>query len=175
MNLIRGFKRITRVLAIVIAVACGIFAGFLAVQQYDDANTVRANPFSRVLYLEKRIARTEENIRVLGNMNMDKDAQGADSSIKQSLMSSVIEDKKALDNERKRLKVLEKEREKRFWYNLPIAQLIGMVVLCGLGGAVAGYVGTWVILWYGGLAIFILIGWLILGFADEKPKDEQKQ
>lgn len=68
-------------------------------------------------------------------------------------------------------------QRKKFWYNLTIAKLIGMVVLWGLSGAVAGYVGTWVILWYGSLAIFIFIGWLILGFRDEpdKPKAEQKQ
>ena len=87
--------------------------------------------------------------------------------VKQLLMSSIIEDKERLENERK----------KSFWYNLSTAELIGMVVLHGLGSAVAGYVGTWVILWYGGLAlwygglaIFILVGWLILGFADEKQK-----
>ncbi len=43
-----------------------------------------------------------------------------------------------------------------------------MVVLSGLAGAVAGYMGTWVVLWYGGSAIFILVGGLILGFADKK-------
>lgn len=175
MNWERGFKRITRVLAIVIAVACGGVAGFLPFQKYDDANTVSADSNWRVLNLEKRIATTKENIHVLGNMNMDRDTQGADSSLKQLLMSSIIEDKERLENERKRQEVKENQRKKSFWYKLPKAKLIGMVVLYGLGGAVVGYVGTWVILWYGGLAIFILVGWLILGFADKNPKDDPKQ
>jgi len=35
--------------------------------------------------------------------------------------------------------------------------------------------GHLVILWYGDLAIFILVRWIILGFADINSKDEQKE
>jgi len=162
MNLIRGFKRITCVLAIVIAVACGIVAGFSPVQRYhyaranwwylDDPLVIRPPTEKDLAEFEK----WQQGNKVIIDANSY--VIDPDSSIKQTLMTMC---NNYSENQRK-----------RFWYNLPIAKLIGMVVLYGLGGAVAGYVGTWVILWYGGLAIFILIGWLILGFADEKPKDE---
>ncbi|MGD2095693.1 MAG: hypothetical protein PVH77_11865 [Phycisphaerales bacterium] len=162
MNLMRGFKRIIHVLALVIAVVCGIVAGSKPVQKYHYART-------NWWYLDAPLVirpPTEEDLVDFEKWQQDNkviiDANSyvidPHSSSEQTLMTVC---NNYFENQRR-----------KFWYNLPTAKLTGIVVLYGLGGAVAGYVGTWVTLWYGGLAIFILISWLILGFADEKPKDK---
>lgn len=58
------------------------------------------------------------------------------------------------------------ELKRSFWINLSKEELVGLCIMVGLGGAVVGYVGTWLALWFGGLAIYKLIKWLILGFRD---------
>ena len=148
----KGFKRITLVLAIVIAVACGVVVGLLPIRRYDNAHTVSSGELLRFNLIAK-----EHYERSVEEDPLDKNES------KSQRINRMIG------------KNIEYQQKKSFWYNLSIAELIGMVVLYGLGGAVVGYVGTWVVLWYGGLAIFILVGWLILGFADKNSKDEQKE
>ena len=148
-------------MAIVIAIACGVVAGFLPLDEYDYANTIGADAGFRIWHLENELLRAEEEWKPL----VDSDLYN----------KRVAEVKKAVENERKKNEFFESERKKSFCYNLSRAELIGMVVLYGLGGVVAGYVGAWAILWYGGLAIFVFIHWLALGFREDKPENEQKQ
>lgn len=65
-----------------------------------------------------------------------------------------------------------------FWLNIYTENLEYLIVYCilaGLGGAVVGYLGTWLILWFGGLAVYKLIRWFVFGFYEKKTKEEQKQ
>ena len=163
MNWKRGFKRITHVVAIVIAVACGVIAVYLPIHQhrYALANWWGNNdPLVIKQPTEKDLAdfeKWQQDNKVIIDPNSY--CIIPDSTNDQTLMT-------VCNN-------YFKSQREAFWYNLPTAKLIGMVVLCGLGGVVAGYVGTWAILWYGGLAIVVLIHWLILGFREDKPKDKQ--
>ena len=50
MNWERGFKRIIHVLAIVIAVACGVVAGFLPIERYDDSYTLNESELLSLQY-----------------------------------------------------------------------------------------------------------------------------
>jgi hypothetical protein len=162
-NVKRGFKRITLVLGIVIAIACGIIVGFLPVQQYRYA---RANwwgvndplvirPPTEKDLAEFEIWQQDNKVIIDSNSYVIDDTH---SSNKQTLMTVC---NNYFENQRK-----------RFCYNLPIAKLIGMVALCGLGGAAAGYLGTWVIIWCIG---YIPIRWIILGFTKDYLTDKQKQ
>lgn len=45
------------------------------------------------------------------------------------------------------------DAQDNFWVKLPKAELAGLLVLGGLGGAAGGYLGTWAVLWFGGLGI----------------------
>ena len=161
MNWKRGFKRITHVLAIVIAIACGCVAGFLPFQEYRsgwklDAQLVVRQPTEKDLSDFEKWQQDNNVIIDPNSYCIVPDYTG-----NQTLMS-------VCNDYPKRQRLI-------YWSNLPIVKLIGMVVLCGLSGAVAGYVGTWVVLWYVGLANFILIRWLVLGFREDKPKDKEKE
>jgi len=35
-------------------------------------------------------------------------------------------------------------------------------------GAAIGYFGVWLVVWYGGLAVYKLIRWIVLGFRDKE-------
>ena len=50
---------------------------------------------------------------------------------------------------------------------LPTWALVGLCILAGLGGAAGGFLGTWLIVWFGGLAMYKLIRWVVLGFRDD--------
>ena len=50
---------------------------------------------------------------------------------------------------------------------LPTWALIGLFILGCLGGAALGCLVVW--------RIYQLLEWLVLGFVEEKPKDNQKQ
>lgn len=176
MNWKRGFKRITNVLAIVTAIAFGCIAGLEAYNEYDDAHITSSH--FRLWQLENDLAKAEEFNRIIDKMGTspaaqcynemiaDRDSNSLDFPVQQDILKC----KEAIENERKKIEVLEKERKTSFWYNLSIAKLVGMVVLYGLGGAVAGYVGTWVVLWYGSLIVFMFLRWLALGFREDKQK-----
>ena len=159
MNWKRGFKRIT----IVTAVACGIVASFLPVQRYryardhwwsvNDPLVIRQPTEEDLTYFE----RWQQHNKVFVDANSHY-AIFPDYTGDQTLMT-------VCNN------YFERQR-RSFWYNLPIAKLIGMAVLCGLGGAAISYLGLWLIIWWIG---YKPIRWIILGFREDKPTDEQKQ
>ena len=149
MNWKRGFKRIIHVLAVVGAIAGGVSAGLEAYNEYDDARTRTVGRIERILF--ESIA--EEQYK----KSVEEDPLDENES-KNQRINRLIEEK------------FEHEQKKRFWYNLSRAELIGMIVLFGLGGAVVGWIGTWVILWYGGLIVFMFLRWLALGFREDKQK-----
>jgi hypothetical protein len=45
------------------------------------------------------------------------------------------------------------EARDNFWVKLPKAQLVGLLMLGGLGSATGAYLATWAVLWFGGLGI----------------------
>ena len=59
------------------------------------------------------------------------------------------------------------DAHRSFWASLSTIVFIGMLVLAGLGSTLAGFCGVWL--------IYKLLEWLVIGFRNEKSKDEQKQ
>ncbi len=57
------------------------------------------------------------------------------------------------------LKNLDQARS-NFWVKIPKIQLAGLFVLAGLSSATAGYLTTWLVVWFGGLCIYRFIRWL---------------
>ena len=56
------------------------------------------------------------------------------------------------------------EARDNFWVKLPKAQLAGLYVLAGVGGAIIGYLVTWIVVWFVGRSIYRFIRWLWLCF-----------
>lgn len=155
MNWKRGFKRIIHVLAIVIAVACGIVASFWSYEEvYANARTLD------ILY-PKGIAEedTEKAKESITEMTVKNDMNMVD------FVDMMMKDKEELGHPGR---LVYKNLEP------PRSELIGMVVLFGLLGTVVGWIGTWVILWYGGLIVFMCLRWLALGFREDNSINEQK-
>jgi len=61
------------------------------------------------------------------------------------------------------LKSLDQARA-NFWVKIPKIQLAGLFVLAVLSSATAGYLTTWLVVWFGGLCIYKFISWLGLCF-----------
>ncbi len=61
------------------------------------------------------------------------------------------------------IKALNEARDK-FWVKIPKAQLAGLFVLAGVGGAISGYLVTWIVVWFVGRSIYKFIRWLGLCF-----------
>ena len=193
MNWKRGLKRIVSVLAIVAAVVCGLIAGHRPIASHRQAQNsiASSSQHSQIISrLEEELAKAEEMQQASGKISKSyrkliewiKERTGKSQTTddpNQMLTPAIIESRQALENERKKYEALENEREKSFWYNLSTAELTGMVVLYGLGGVVAGYLGAWAVLWYGGSIILVFIHWLALGFREDesanKPKKKSKQ
>lgn len=160
MNYKFGFKRIIYVVAIVITVACGVIAVYLPIQWRNDAGDISNDTF--------------EMLNIAAKEGLARDYNMSYGDITQLILKDgKLPDGKSPGREINQTltRTCESVRNDRFWYRLSKNELIGMVVLCGLCGVVADYVGTWAVLWYGGLAIFVFIHWIVLGFVDKNSKD----
>jgi len=67
------------------------------------------------------------------------------------------------------LKGLDAARD-NFWVRLSTGQRAGLFILAGLGGTVGGYLATWAVIWFVGLAIGKLFRWLV--FAVRRPASQ---
>lgn len=63
-----------------------------------------------------------------------------------------------------------KDRNVLFWRNLSKLKLVGICILAGLAGASAAFLSVWFVFWFGGLAVYRVTKWAVLGFCDEKLK-----
>lgn len=132
MNLRRGFRRITFILAVVSAVFCTFCAVVIVVEKHDSVQSS----------LQLRLGLDEKGFAAL------KEAGFSNREIK-DYKEEII------------------ELQKGFWVNLSKPELVGLCIVAGLGGGAIGYLGTWLVIWFGGLAIYKLIRWIVLGFRDD--------
>ena len=149
----RGCKRIANVVAIVVAIACGVLAGSLAIQWRDDAREFSYGEILDSLDEATKFLAHENNMTPREIIHLAANHEN-------------LPDGTSASEEQVRLAIEYRDAGKSFWEKLSLYEMMGMIALCGLGGAVAGYIGTWVVLWCGG---FPFIRWLVRGFADEKP------
>ena len=103
MNGKKVFKRITYILAIVIAVTCGFVAGFVPLEQYNYTNPVVADTNFRIVQLEKELAKAEEANRTIDKVGTGSAEQGDNKMLTNLSQQDVIKCKEALENERKRI------------------------------------------------------------------------
>lgn len=61
-----------------------------------------------------------------------------------------------------------------FWVNLPRSQLVGLYVLAGSVGAVAGFLATFAVFWFGGLSAYEFVKRLVFGFRDHLKQQAKK-
>ncbi|UCG54622.1 MAG: hypothetical protein JSV32_08625 [Dehalococcoidia bacterium] len=59
------------------------------------------------------------------------------------------------------------ELKSGFWIQLSKPSLVALCIAGGMLGTFVGFSSAWLILWFGGLAIYKIIKLLILGFCDE--------
>jgi hypothetical protein len=156
MNLRRGFWRITLVLAIVTSVICGVFAGIIPFEKYRTAQSHWWYWMDAALIIKRPSDEELKEFKKWRQENISPDIK-VDFNV-------VPDTEQSLEDVREEL--LAKQKEK-FWKDLPKVGLVAIVILYGLGGAAVGYIGVWFIVWFGGLAIYKLIRWIVLGFRDD--------
>lgn len=164
MNSKRGFKRVIFTLATVVALASGIFTGMVPYTEYRTARS-----FWELADPNWQIIVKEPSEQELQQFNAWK--------IKMGIVSDdyyVLEDPNSNMSFAHSLPTLMESRETflriqktRYWKDLSKPTLVGLFILYILCGLVAGFLSVWLILWFGGLAIYKIIKWLILGFYDE--------
>ena len=179
MNLKRGFRRITLVLAITGGILCAVSAIFFVSQHAITANDYLQE--KRFAYLNEYGLETftKDGIRFLPDkptptqvyaykVELKRRAEELTTKIQAgSVRLSVIEELNAI----KQLK----ELENSFWVDLPYWGLIALCILSGLTGASLGYFSIWVVVWFGGLAAYRLVRWIVLGFHDSSDLDIERK
>lgn len=157
MNWRRGFRRLTLVLSIAVAIYCASSGIFIVCSYVESARS----------YLENKHAIYENN---WGLDIFDRVAAETDKNMAKSYY---FEDPNApflvLDletmatipkEELKEMRVRDAEElkalRKGFWVTLSLWQLLGIYIISGLVGAAVGFCGIWF--------VYYFIEWIILGF-----------
>ncbi len=177
MNSKRGFKIITFALAAVAALSGTVIGVSIVINEYENAkgflrwkreNLVRnyGDIFDKVAFentgeFDVRVIPENYNgnvppFEMIGTIDGDRWHKMSDPEKIESIQAYNI----------KRRDELEK-LESGFWIQLSKPSLMALCIAGGLGGALVGFCTTWLILWFGGLAIYKIINWLILGFRDD--------
>jgi len=155
MNLRCGFKRITLILSISAAVICGFFAGNIPIEKYCTAQSHWGVGDAFVIKRpsEQELREFEDWQKAKG-ITIDPNAY-------------VFADIESLPSLRDVRELLLTGQKESFWRNLSMAKLVLIVVLAGLVGATTGYLGIWLVIWFGGLGVYKLIRWIVLGFRND--------
>ncbi len=154
MNLERGFRRITLVLAIVSAIFCGFCAVMLVLDEHEREKSKLNLP--------------EFDVRLIPEGDDNKPIPSIETMalIKKDVWDKMSEDEQIAtikaDKEHKRKKL-----EESFWVSLSVGGIVFLCILAGLAGAGVGYFGNWLVIWFGGLGVYKLIRWIVLGFRDD--------
>lgn len=179
MNWEKGLGRITFVVAVVVAIPASVLSVILTLEKHSSENHwVR---WKRENYVHKYDIETftKDGIEFLP----DNPTKTEINALKAELEKKHTELRNRATLSTKELFELMPETkelldlENSFWVNLSTAQLKGLCILCGIAGAAIGYGGIVLVIWFGGLAVYKLIRWIVLGFTadNDKPKEEQKQ
>lgn len=180
MNLRRGFWRITLVLSVVSAIFCAFCAIGLVLDERDSARS----------YLQWKEGQYKEKYGVLPpkalkdldfsvpdepkkkgeRTTLDKMATTPKeewmpkSAVPVDIFDRIVEEQRIAEEELRGLR-------NGFWVNLSEEGMESICVLAFLVGGAVGFLGTWVAIWFVGLAIYELIRWIVLGFYDSKGQD----
>ncbi len=163
MNSERGFKRIVTVLAVPLSIVCAL----LIVQMIIDKHEHEVDKSNMPGFDVRLIPENYSGNKILFEMIVE----GIDTD-RWRYMSEHERIVTVRTYNKKKRKELETNR---FWVQLSKPTLVELCIAGGLAGALAGFSGARLVLWFGGLAICKLIRWLILGFYnDESSKQVEK-
>lgn len=166
MNLAKGLKRITLLMAIAAATGGGICFSAIPICKYYDAKNqwgvmdpiVVKQPNEQEI---KQFDKWVQEMAVKGTVIdanyyvIDSEANFPELSLPslQEIQPSLLQASKV-----------------RFWRNLSEPKLVGICILAGLAGATVSFFSVWFFFWFGGLAVYRIIRWVVLGFCDEELK-----
>jgi len=145
MNSKRGFKRITFALAAVAALSGTVIGVSIVIYEYENAGWYDVIP--------ENYSGNAPPFEMVGTIDGDRWHKMSDLE-------------KIAANQAYNIKS-RNELESGFWIQLSKPSLVALCVAGGLVGAFIGFSSAWLILWFGGLAIYKIIRWLILGFCDD--------
>jgi hypothetical protein len=163
----KGLKRITLLMAIVAAIVGGICIGMIPVQKYCHAQNQFgvSDPFVVQKPSEQEVKEFEEWVQEMAAKGtiIDENYYVIENDEALSL-------KQSLPSLKEIRPLLLKNRNVIFWRNLSKPKLVGICILAGLAGASAAFFSVWFVFWFGGLAVYRVIRWVVLGFCDEELK-----
>jgi hypothetical protein len=166
MNWKRGFKRIILVLSIIVAVFSGIFIGNIPYAKY---HTTQHQPwiFDPIVVREPN----EQEMKQFKNWAKEMAAKGhiIDSNYYVLDTESSVETKFSGHlNSLLEVRPFMLQRAKaQFWRDLSKPELVGICGLAGIIGAMVGFLAVWFMIWFGGLVIYRLVRWVVLGFIND--------
>jgi hypothetical protein len=156
LNLGRGFRRITFVLAVIAAVL-GVIVAVQATTDKHEGEKSKLN----LPEFDKRLIPIDDNGNLIPSLDtmtqMNRDTWD---KMSEEERTAAIQASK--ESKRKQL-------EESFWVSLSTRSLIGLCILAGLGGAVAGFTGVWFVYFLIWL-VYLFIRWLVMGFYDINQK-----
>lgn len=146
-NLRRGFKRVTFVLAVIAATFCAGLLASIVINEHQSAQS----------YLQWR----RENPRLVLDEPFTLDQMASTPKAKwEEILEAAATNIKA---EKPTAEAQLKELENGFWVSLSKGSLVGLCMLAGLAGAVAGFGGVWLgycVIWL----VYKLLKWVVYGF-----------
>ena len=167
MNWAKGLKRITLLVGIVAAIVAGIYIGMIPVQKHYHAQNQfwDSNPFVVQKPSEQEVKEFEEWVQEMA-------AKGTIIDANYSVIGNDEADylKQSLPSLKEIRPLLLKDTNVLFWRNLSKPKLVGICILAGLAGASAAFCSVWLVFWFGGLAVYRIIRWVVLGFCGEELK-----
>lgn len=158
MNSKRGFKRITFMLAAIAAITSGILAGMIPYTEYKNA---KKHWWTESLLLVKKPS--EQELQQFNTWEREMGITFNDYYVLEDNMDYDVSLPTLMESREEFLQM----KKDRYWQGLSIPNLVGLATLYTLVSFIIVFLGVWLILWFGGLAAYKLIRWLILGFCDD--------
>jgi hypothetical protein len=192
MNLRHGFKRITFILSLFVAIIAAVlsFVGIFDTWDYEhNMYTQYKNNYEDITNFwliwdadgwvdgKHGIIRHLLNspTQYVGFLFGDKDVYLKQYDVFPGIseemlhMSLDVLDKKAQAAKERAILSAEKEmKQYEWWGKKRTDEAILLSVLTALSSAAVGYLGTWVVIWFGGIIIYKFIRWLMSGFRENE-------
>lgn len=146
-NLKRGFRRITFLLGVLLAIVCAVYAGNIPVQKRAYYSQFLSARSPRLVPIVKRPS--EQELSEFQEWQKEKGVNvGPD-------MYSISDEKVYRLDDQTLNQTLKDFRphflKAIYWQNLSRPGIVGIVMVYALGGAAAGFSATWFMVWFGGL------------------------
>lgn len=200
MNLRRGFRRITFVLSVFVAltaaISCflGVFDGSISERgayndSKDDYENITqfwlvwdVNGWEKYEVVKHLLSSYERPYSLsapfdFGSGTVYLHPQDVFPGINKNMLYMPLA---ALDKEAQTAKEIAIREARRkvesyeYWGTKSTPTIILISIVVALVSAGLGYLSTWVIVWFSGMTIYNFFKWLILGFHDDKPVETKK-